>query len=315
MKNLKHLILSVALGFVLFFIGMGIAFHPKTVRAAGPWYVATTGDDTLNDCLSTGTACKTIGGAIGKASSGDTINIAAGIYTETNIINGKSLTLLGVGIDQTIVDGGGSVSSIFTVYSNAGLNISNLTLRNGSADSGAAIYTSGPTNISQLRVKNNTTNFGAIHVWSTTVTIADSTISGNHVGSGSRDGVFADTNAKLLISNSTFSGNQGESIHLQNISTAAITNITFSGNGGLAAIVVSANSTATINASTIANNNSYGILDDGAVTIQNSILYNNDSTFASGTENNCASNYALTPTSGGYNIDGGTSCGDRKSVV
>ncbi len=306
MKKFNRIILPPFFGIVMLLILIGVAIRPPIARAAGPWYVSPTGNDG-NDCLSSGTACQTIGGAIGKASSGDTINIAAGTYTETNIISGKALTLVGAGIDQTIVNG--STSSIFSIYSNASVNISNLTLRNGSADSGAAIYAAGPTVISQIRVTNNTSNFGTIYVWSTTVTIADSTISGNHVGSGSRDGVFADTNAKLLISNSTFSGNQGESIHLQNISTAAITNITFSGNGGLAAIVVSANSTATINASTIANNNSYGILDDGAVTIQNSILYNNDSTFASGTENNCASNYALTPTSGGYNIDGGTSCG------
>ena len=69
----------------------------QPVRAAGPWYVATTGDDN-NDCLSPSTACATINGAIGKASDGDTINVATGTYTSTSsfVVNiNKDITLSG----------------------------------------------------------------------------------------------------------------------------------------------------------------------------------------------------------------------------
>ncbi|MDT4969728.1 MAG: hypothetical protein QOJ64_4465 [Acidobacteriota bacterium] len=75
-------------------------FGGRVTQAAGTWYVnSTTGNDT-NDCLSPATACKTINAAIGKASPGDTINVAAGIYNESVNIN-KTLNLLGaqVGVD------------------------------------------------------------------------------------------------------------------------------------------------------------------------------------------------------------------------
>ena len=306
MKKFIHLFLPPIFGIAMLLALMVLAFRPTVVRAAGPWYVSPSGDDFSNDCLSPAAACQTIGGAIGKASSGDTINIATGTYTETNIISGKALTLVGAGIGQTIVDGGGSTSSIFTVYSNASANISGMTLQNGSANDGAAIHALGPITASHLSITNNTSNnSGSVYVYSTTLNISDSSISGNHTESG-KDGIFADT-AKLLISNSTLSGNEGQAIHVQSSSVAVITNSTISGNSETAIVVVSP-STVTINASTIANNSGYGIVDDGAVTVQNTILYHNDSAFASGTENNCISDYSLFPTSLGYNIDGGTSC-------
>src|SRR6185503_5030572 len=70
---------------------------PQRAHAAGPWFVSTTGDDS-NDCLSSTTPCATINGAIGKASAGDTINVATGTYTGTGtevVLINKSITLLG----------------------------------------------------------------------------------------------------------------------------------------------------------------------------------------------------------------------------
>ena len=56
---------------------MLISLFSVPARAAGPWYVAPTGSDA-NSCLSPGSPCATINGAIGKASSGDTIYVATG---------------------------------------------------------------------------------------------------------------------------------------------------------------------------------------------------------------------------------------------
>jgi hypothetical protein len=79
--------------------------------AGGPWYVdANTGNDG-NNCLSTTTACQTIGAAIGKADDGDTINVAAGTYDETLNIDGRSsLAIQGEDRDTAIFKPSSTIS-------------------------------------------------------------------------------------------------------------------------------------------------------------------------------------------------------------
>ena len=74
----------------------GLQGPASVAHAAGPWFVATTGNDTTNNCLTVGTPCLTIAHAISKASAGDTINIAPGTYNEHLTVD-KSLTFVGAG--------------------------------------------------------------------------------------------------------------------------------------------------------------------------------------------------------------------------
>src|SRR5262245_37706201 len=88
-----HLVLLLALLSGLF------SMEPiMPVLAAGSWYVATAGNDA-NSCSATESPCATINGAIGKASSGDTIYIAEGTYTnpvDTVVVQvSKDVILLG----------------------------------------------------------------------------------------------------------------------------------------------------------------------------------------------------------------------------
>ena len=96
--------------------------------AANIWYVAATGDDN-NSCQSETAPCATVAGAMGKASDGDTILIAAGVYAEHLTID-KSLTLRGSGSGDTILDGGSS-GRVVTVPAGHTVVLEYLTIRNG----------------------------------------------------------------------------------------------------------------------------------------------------------------------------------------
>jgi parallel beta-helix repeat protein len=76
-------------------------------------FVANGGIDAANNCTNSGTPCATIQHAVSVSSTGDTINVAAGTYSELVTVN-KSVTLLGAqnGVDartrvgaESILDG------------------------------------------------------------------------------------------------------------------------------------------------------------------------------------------------------------------
>lgn len=72
-----------------------------TPAAAQTRFVATTGADS-GTCVNVGSPCRTIQYAHGQAINGDTINIAAGTYSEAPRIT-KSVTLNGAGAPSTII--------------------------------------------------------------------------------------------------------------------------------------------------------------------------------------------------------------------
>jgi hypothetical protein len=117
-----------ALSAVALTLTMGLMiFGGRSVQAAGPWYVnSATGNDSFN-CTSPATACKTINAAIGKASSGDTINVAAGLYSESVVIN-KTLTLLGAQANVDARTRAGAESIIDNSCSPVAITADNVTL-------------------------------------------------------------------------------------------------------------------------------------------------------------------------------------------
>jgi parallel beta-helix repeat protein len=136
---MKNLLILAALGLVVGLLALG---GGRAEASPSTWYVATTGNDG-NDCLSPSTACLTIQGAIDKASSDDSIQIADGTYTASSlasiVITTDGLSLIGQSRDATIIAGGAWGSSGagwpkgIHVYAND-VTIKNLTVRGFTGD-------------------------------------------------------------------------------------------------------------------------------------------------------------------------------------
>jgi hypothetical protein len=268
----------------------------STALASNTWYVDGVNGNDNNNCTSSKTACKTIGHAISLASKGDSVMVAAATYTE-NITIGFSLKIVGSGASTTIIDGGG-VNVVVRVSSRTHVILSGLTIQNGHTFiGGGGIDNAG------------------------TLTINDSTISGNTSGVGA--GISNNRGGELTINKSTLSGNSasvflcilkkcryfGVGGGILNGGTLTINNSTLTGNsavgngstqGGGGGI--SNGGTLTINNSTLAGNRAPyggGILNNGRpVTLQNSIVANSPS------GGNCSGPM----TSNGYNLSSDNTC-------
>lgn len=312
--------------FVLILIGLATVQDPQPAHAAGPWYVAPTGDDN-NDCLGPVTPCATINGALAKPGfvPGDTVRVAIGTYTGTGnevVLLDKDVTLTGgweasftTQSGMTILDGQG-IRRGATV--NSGLNaiVEHFAVQNGSAISGGGISNSGNLTLNASVVSGNTTtNFtygGGIYN-AGFLTILNSTIKDN-LGDYQGGGVYNSGN--LILTSSTVTNNSityysGEGGGIKNAGTLLLGNSTVSGNtapGGRGG-GISNDGTSTINNSTITGNqttdgggisNIYGL----DVTLRNSVLAGN--TAINGPDCFDNSDFSGSIVSAGYNLIGDT---------
>ena len=313
---MSHRIFRLFLSLIIL-VGLAAMQAPPVVRAAGPWYVATTGNDG-NDCLSPGTACGTINGAIGKASAGEIVKVMVGTYTDIGaevVFIIQDITLSG-GWDATFtnqngmsaIDGQGSRRGI-TLNNIGPVVIENFVIQNGFSGigGGGGIFNNGGTiTINNTVIKGNSAgdpcctggSGGGGIANGGTVFLNNSTVSGNTIlGGFYGSGIL--NYGTITINNSSVSGNTaGDGIYNGALQTMILNNSTVSGNpsGGVFNNV----GTLTFQNSTISDN-AFGIYNNGGtVTIQNSILAGN---MSAGIPNDCI----FTLESAGYNLIGNTS--------
>lgn len=178
-----------------------------------------------------------VSGTITLGSTLPTINDPAG------------LTLDGTG--QTVTISGGN--AVRVLYAGNSLTLNNMTIANGYATTG-------------------TVGGGIYHCCSGTLTITNSTFSGNRVDWEGRGGAIYNSTGALTITNSTFSGNSatnnGGGIY-NDSDTLTITNSSFSGNSAPGGAWATGGG---------------GIFnsDDGTLSITNSTFSDNSATFSGG---------------------------------
>jgi len=289
--------------------------------AATTWYVNGVSGSDSNNCISSQTACKTIGHAISLASSGNSIMVAAATYTE-NLVIGLNLTITGSAASTTIVDGGG-LNTVVTISStSAHVSLSKVTIRNGNIagfHAGGGIDNIGTMMVNKSAITGNTTCFGGGIYNGGTLTVNNSTIKGNsvhHLGLCRGFGGGIANRGTLTVNNSTVSGNRGYDAQygtvgggIYNGATLTINNSTISGNGvggGTNGYKsqgggIFNGGTLTINNGTLSGNGATsggGIYNPGAATLQNSIVTNSSS------GGNCSGSV----TSHGYNLSSDGTC-------
>jgi Right handed beta helix region len=191
----------------------------QVAYAGGPWYVSPAGNNN-NDCLSPTTTCLTIGGAIGKASSGDTINIAAGVYQEDVLIIGKNLRLVGVSAATTAIEGG--------IGTSAEVQVSAITIRNGG---GIFVDTAGVVTLADVIISGNRRGPGA-GIYNDGVVIATNTIIRGNIASNVGGGMWNRSGARATLTNVTISDNKAQNTGggILNTGTLTLTDIIFSSN-------------------------------------------------------------------------------------
>jgi hypothetical protein len=116
------------------------------------YFVNPFGDDSRN-CESPNQACLTIEAAIAKASEGQIIGIAPGVY-ETVLVIDKSIRLHGLVMDGTVINGN-FAGSVITIAETAEVEIRNLTITGGAALFGGGILNYGSLDLSSVHVIAN----------------------------------------------------------------------------------------------------------------------------------------------------------------
>jgi hypothetical protein len=239
--------------------------------------------------------------ALGLAQNGDTINFDLGSSATITLTSGPltistNVTISGPGALSLAISGN-NASTVFSVNGGVTAAISGLTIENGNSGVG----------------EGGGINNGG------TLTVSNSTLSGNTSASNAYGGGAIYNTGTLTVSNSTFSGNTTTSHSvgsgILNGGTVTVSNSTFSGNTssvGGSGIYNEQNKTMTVSNSTFSGNSAVAIYNSGNLTLKSSLLAGQTS------GSNCEGH--VVPTSDGYNMDDDGSCsfnqtGDQSDVT
>ncbi|MBP7652948.1 right-handed parallel beta-helix repeat-containing protein, partial [Candidatus Dependentiae bacterium] len=182
---------------------------------SGPnnWYVNITTGDTNNSGLTEAAPKKYIRNITGWSgtgflTTGDTINIAAGIYPETVVIGVNNIAIIGTDSSSTIIDppGDSSVTTLYGIYANGKNNMFITNLKIKDCYSGIYFYNTDSSVIENNTIENcgNSILSGAgIDLYS-----SDSNIIRKNSFKNNIDAAKSDYSSSNTFSENVFEGNQ-----------------------------------------------------------------------------------------------------------
>jgi hypothetical protein len=189
-----------------------MALSPAALTAS-TWYVDGANGNDNNNCLSASTACKTIGHAISLAGSGDSILVTAGLYQE-HLTIAVNVSLIGSG-QGTIIDGQSTDRVVNISVATVVVTLSNLTIRNGMGNSGAGVLNYGTLTLNNTTITGNHAEYSGAGIYNSgTLQIINSTLSGNSVYGNCpgpcviAGGGLYNQQGTVTIRNSTLNGNR-----------------------------------------------------------------------------------------------------------
>ena len=190
------------------------------------WYVTTGGNDS-NSCMSAGSPCATINAAIGKAAaSGDTVKVAVGIYTGTDVevvLLDKNISLSGGWNTAFTTQSGLSTIDgqnvrrgirVYNASANITVSVDHFLILNGHysyyGDGGGITNTfRGNLTVVNSSIQNNSSGHYGGGIYSTgNLTVINTTISNNSAYVGG--GIYSDI--LMTLNNSTVSNNSASMV-------------------------------------------------------------------------------------------------------
>jgi len=212
------------------------AFIPAAAQAAAATTLYVSSGGLNSGTCTSASPCATVTYALTKASSGATIEVSGTIDDHLSITQPVTITTWpgGPAGSPGVLDGAGGEGAVVTVGADvASVTLHDLTIENGSAD-----YTGGILN-------------------SGTLTLTDSTVSGNYGDGYAGTGIWNYGGATMTILDSTVANNSGYGYGIANSGTMTVLASTISGNtssSGGGGIYSGSGHVATLGATIVADN-------------------------------------------------------------
>lgn len=283
-------------------------------QGARPVYAAAYVVNSLADTITNDTSCTLREAILAANNAPANANCGAGSTgNDTITFNVSGTITLGLflpnivsGAGTLTIDGGGSVTisgnnavRVMTVDSGADLTLRNLTIANASTPlSGGGVANSGTLTVINSTFSGNNAGSGGgiVNLSGGTLTVTNSVFTNNSANTG---GGIDNAGGTLTVANSTFTGNTATldgGAGIRNSGTLTVTNSAFTanvanagGNGG----GIRNSGTLTVTNSTFASNGASSLTGEGGGIWNNGTLTVNNSTF---------SGNAANPSGGGGNI-------------